>query len=76
MIFSLNGLSIPIIDINMAVKGQQVLQATALSVLDSTNQKITLPIPMRGVQTMSKGQEKCFYRTNQLERQADINNTC
>lgn len=40
----------------MAVKGQQVLQATDLPILDSTNQKIALPIPIRGVQTMAKGQ--------------------
>lgn len=48
----------------MAVKGQKVLQASALSILYSSNQKITLPIPMRGVQTMAKGQGKCFHRTN------------
>jgi len=48
----------------MAVKGQKVLQASALSILYSSNQKIALPIAMRDVKTVAKGHKKCFHRMN------------
>lgn len=51
VIFNLNGLSIPIIDTNMAVKGQKVLQATTLPILCGSHQKISLPVLMRDVET-------------------------
>lgn len=68
VIFNLNGLSIPIIDTNMAVKGQKMLQAPALPILYGSHQKFALPVSMRGVETMAKGHNKCFHRTIQVGR--------
>lgn len=64
MIFSLNGLSIPIIDINIAGKGQKVLKASTVSILHSYNQKIVLPTAIRDVKIVAKGHNKYFHRMN------------
>lgn len=64
MIFSLNGLSVPIIDINMAVKGQKVLKASTVSILHNSNQKIVLPTAIRGVKIVAIGHNKYFHRMN------------